>query len=284
MVYIMNFIELAKARFAAFSLLDVLDLLLLGVLFFVLYRFIRRRRAFPILLGVMAFFLLHTVSFYAKLDGLYYLTSSFFKSGVLVVVLAIIFQPEFRAALEKVGAVFISFFSLLSRVFRGKALEKNVAELKTAIMKMSESETGALIILERTTGTDDIVQSGIKIDAMISSELILNIFYKNAPLHDGAMIIRGNRIHAAACFLPINPDRGGMDASFGSRHRAAIDTSRACDAIVIVVSEEDGAISFAEGGELTFGIKEEKLEEILTARFSLLSAKLHRHSSEKPRK
>ena len=129
-------------------------------------------------------------------------------------------------------------------------------------MRLSATKTGALIVLENNTGVEDIGQDGIKIDAVISSELICNLFFSPAPLHDGAIIIRKKRISAAGCFLP-NYSDPALNASFGSRHRAAIGMSRNSDAGVIVVSEEDGKISYARGGELRRAIDEQTLKEIL---------------------
>ena len=259
-----EFLKQVGARFQSFHWTDALDILLLTALFFFVYRFIRRRRAFPILIGGISILLVHVVAKLTNLPGLYALTSAFFSAGLIFI--AILFQPEIRALFEKLGATVIAPFNRISGQLRTRETH-SVAELKKAILRMSQTQTGALIIIEHMTGIDDIVQSGCRLDALISSDLILNIFFRGAPLHDGAVVIREGRICAAGCFLPISADRE-LNTSFGSRHRAALEMSRSCDATVIVVSEEDGLISYAEGGELNWNVDEQKLTELLWASLS----------------
>lgn len=265
----MNLIDLARSRFAAFQPIDVLDLLLLGGLFFLLYRYTRHRRSFPILIGLLCFIALHPISAALKLDGLHSLTSAFSSYGI--VILVIIFHDELRSLLDKVGSAVLSLPSTLKRNSNSQAFRRDIDTLKSSIMKLSQSSVGALILLERTTGTDNLVTNDYAIiDALISEDLIGNIFSKDTPLHDGAIIIRGNRIHAAGCIFELDKE-SELNSAFGSRHRAAISASRASDAILIAVSEEDGAISYAIDGELICGIDEGTLEKILSDRFSRIS-------------
>lgn len=255
-----EFLNLVKNRFFSFNYKDAADILILGVLFFLVYRFIRRRRALPILIGVIVYLLFMNGAGLLGFKATYTLMHWLCVPGT--VVLFIIFQADIRSALEKVGVTLISI---------GKALKNKVIPISgsaeadavaKAVMRLSATKTGALIVLENNTGVEDIGQDGIKIDAVISSELICNLFFSPAPLHDGAIIIRKKRISAAGCFLP-NYSDPALNASFGSRHRAAIGMSRNSDAGVIVVSEEDGKISYARSGELRRAIDEQTLKEIL---------------------
>lgn len=255
-----SFFELIRSRFVSIGISDVIDILLLSTLFFLIYRFIRKRRAFPVFIGVIALLLARSLFKFLGLSAIYRFINMFCLPGIIVVV--VIFQEDIRAFLEKTGTGVIGFFRILAGKLHPVSGSKEADAVVKAVTRLSATRTGALIVLERSTGIDDVSQSGIKTDALISSELICNLFFAPAPLHDGAIIIRKKRIYAAGCFLPNYTDPT-LSASFGSRHRAAIGMSRTSDAGVIVVSEEDGRISYAEGGELSRGIDENKLKSIL---------------------
>lgn len=255
-----DFLELLRSRLETFGISDVIDILLLSALFFFIYRFIRKRRAFPVFIGLVVFIAAHGLLGFFGLDAAYSFIDVFYIPGIIVSV--VIFQDDIRAFLEKTGTGVLNFFRILGGRLRPAAGSRQADSIVKAVTRLSASRTGALIVLEKSTGIDDVSQSGIKIDALISSELICNLFFAPAPLHDGAIIIRRARIYAAGCFLPNYTDPS-LSASFGSRHRAAIGMSRTSDAGVIVVSEEDGRISYAEGGELSRGIDENRLRKIL---------------------
>jgi diadenylate cyclase len=191
---------------------------------------------------------------------MYNVINAFFVPGMIVV--AIIFHEDIRAFLEKIGALAISLVKIITGKMKMVSGNQETEAITKAVMRLSATKTGALIVLEKNTGVEDICQSGIKINALISHELICNLFFAPAPLHDGAIIIRGKRINSAGCFLP-NYSEPGLNSSFGSRHRAAIGMSRLSDAGIIVVSEEDGKISYAYAGELFRGIDAETLREIV---------------------
>lgn len=263
---ITEFLELFRSRIETFGIPDVIDILLLSALFFFIYRFIRKRRAFPVFVGLVVFIAAHGLLKFLGLEAAYKFIDLFFIPGIIVTV--VIFQEDIRAFLEKTGAGVISFFRIIGGRIRPAAGSRQADSIVKAVMRLSASRTGALIVLEKSTGIDDVSQSGIKIDALISSELICNLFFAPAPLHDGAIIIRRARIYAAGCFLPNYTDPS-LSASFGSRHRAAIGMSRTSDAVVIVVSEEDGRVSYAEGGELTRGIDETRLRNILDSYYGV---------------
>lgn len=248
-------------RLKSFGIADVFDILLLGALFFVIYRFIRRRRALSILIGVAGFLFAREIVLVCGFSGAYGFLNMFCVPGILMI--AIIFQQEIRSVLEKVGATIIGFFKLF---FGKRSPAYGVREtdaIVKAVNRLSTTRTGALIVLERNTGVEDIGQNGVKLDAIVSTELICNLFFPRSPLHDGAIIISRTRICVAGCFLPNYSDRI-VDSTFGSRHRAAIGMSRSSDAGVIVVSEETGTISYAFGGELKRGIGESELRSILS--------------------
>ncbi len=255
-----EYLKTLPTRFAGIGPRDFVDIFILSVLFFAIYRYIRKRRAFPVLLGLVAFIGVRAAVVAFKLDASSRFFDFFYKAGVLVPI--IIFQADIRSLLEKVGGALINLKNKLIGIFRRKESSREAEALIKAVTRLSSSRTGALIVLEKNSGTEDVAESGVKLDAKITSELICNLFFAPAPLHDGAIVIRGKRIYSAACFLPNYTDPS-LSPSFGSRHRAAIGMSRSSDADIIVVSEEDGRISYANSGELLRGIEFTKLREIV---------------------
>ncbi len=270
------FTELVKNKFSSFSdsyiniIIAIVDIFLLSALFFFVYRFIRKRRAFSVLIGVLAIVLIKELAFALKLSAIYSFLNAFFIPGMLMV--AVIFQADIRAVLEKIGVLIIGFCKIVTGKLRMSSGVSEAEAVIKAVMRLSATKTGALLVLENNTGIDDICQSGVKINAAVSHELICNLFFPPAPLHDGAVVISGKRINSAGCFLP-NYSDPEVNSSFGSRHRAAIGMSRASDAGIIVVSEEDGRISYAFAGELSRGIDEQALREILEKYYGLSGKK-----------
>lgn len=264
-----EFIELIRDRIADFRFSDAVDILLLAGIFFLIYRFIRHRRAFPILIGVVSFLLLSLVAELTPLNGIIYVTSALRTYGVFVLV--VIFQPELRALLEKIGDSVVSFLELLKKLLTGNTepyLNSNATKLKNAILHLSRLGYGALIVLEGNTGTDDVVKKGVKLDALISSELIESIFNTKSPLHDGAIIIRGGRIRTASSYVIVNSTYDPMPA-YGARHNAgrAVSISNR-DCISIIISEENHSISYARDGKLVYKINERELNTLLNSYFS----------------
>jgi diadenylate cyclase len=171
----------------------------------------------------------------------------------------IIFQPEIRRALEHIGR---SAFNERHLTEDEHTMEKIINEIITAVDNLSKTKTGALIVIERATRLGETISTGVKIDAIVSSQVLENIFVVNTPLHDGATIIRSDRIISAGCFLPLTTNKN-VDKSLGTRHRSAIGISENSDAIVVVVSEETGTISLAVNGSLTRNYDKDKLRDIL---------------------
>lgn len=257
---ITNFVETCKARFSAITYTDIPDILILGLFFFLVYKFVRRRRALPILIGVAVYAAVMQISCLLGFSATYAALKWLSLPGVIAVFF--IFQSDIRSALERIGVSVIGFGKLIRHKVIPRSGSREAVAIEKAVMRLSASKTGALIVLVRNGGIEDIGQDGVKIDACISTELICNLFFSPAPLHDGAITIRKKRIDMAGCFLP-NYSDPMLNSSFGSRHRAAIGMSRNSDAIVLVVSEEDGRISYALNGELYRGIDEQTLRDLL---------------------
>jgi len=228
---------------------DIIDIVIVAFLFYYIYQFIRERRAGKLAIGVVILFLILLLAKLLKMHVMQFLLQNLFQVGIIAII--ILFQPELRSALEKVGAEPLKSLRSISEAKSGEQAQAKalVEALTEAVCDMSLDKTGALIVLERSTKLGDIVKTGTVINANPTPFLIRNIFFNKAPLHDGAMIVRDNRLYAAGCFLPLS---GNTDIikDLGTRHRAAIGMSENSDAAVIVVSEETGTISIARNGEL----------------------------------
>ncbi|MBR1537910.1 MAG: diadenylate cyclase CdaA [Bacteroidales bacterium] len=238
--------------FIDISFIDVLDVLMVGLLIYWLIRVVRGTSAVNIFLGVL---LLYVVWIASRALGMKLL--SFILGQVLgvgVVALIVIFQPEIRRFLLRISSSTTAaqrgvFRKLFHNAKSGGMQSRELEELTAACRKMAETRTGALIVIRHGTALSDIVDTGDEIDARINRRLIENIFFKNTPLHDGAMILSEDRILAARCTLPIT-QRQDIPPHYGMRHRAAIGMSEVSDASIIVVSEETGGISFVSGGQI----------------------------------
>ncbi|MBR7112292.1 MAG: diadenylate cyclase CdaA [Clostridia bacterium] len=234
--------------FSTFGWHDILDIFCLAAIFFSLYLFVRDRRAGKLLLGVGLVAGIFLVSELLDMCAVRYLFDGFFGYGL--VILAIIFQPELRAAMERIGSV--PFDGLKTIGAETRELSSSgawVGAIVAAVKNMSFSKTGALIVIERSTKLGEYVSTGTTINADLSSELLCAVFVNKAPLHDGAVIVRGGRLYAAGCYLPLS-DKSDIFKGLGTRHRAAIGLTEQSDAIVVVVSEETGTISVAHKGKL----------------------------------
>lgn len=226
---------------------DIIDILVIAFIIYELLSWVRKTRAWILLKGIVFLMAIAAVSSLLQLNMTMWVFQTTISVGILAVI--IIFQPELRRALEQLGrGNFMS--SLFGQEEKEKRLSReSVESIIDALEKMAAVKTGALIALEQSVSLREYEQTGIPIDAEISSQLIMNIFEHNTPLHDGAMIIRDNRIVTATCYLPLS-DNSEISKELGTRHRAALGLSEAADCKVLIVSEETGAISMAEGGEL----------------------------------
>lgn len=240
------------------NIFSVLDILVVSYIFYKAYNLMKETRAEQLLKGMLLLVLLIPISSLLRLNMLYWILSNTLTIGVLSII--IIFQPEIRRVLEHLGRTTFNEVHILNDEEKMDAV---VGEVINAASNLSKLKTGALIVIEQRTGLAEIVTTGTKIDAAISSALLENIFVVNTPLHDGAVIIRNDRIAAAGCFLPLTT-HDDLSKSLGTRHRAALGISENSDCIVVVVSEETGIISLAVNGSLTRNYDKEKLKDILT--------------------
>lgn len=234
-----------------------IDVMLIAYLFYRIIIWIRGTRAVHLVQGIIVLLGATVVSGWLNLSVVNWLLEQVRLS--FLVAIPIVFQPELRRALEQVGRgkIFWRGLPLLDQ----PELEDLIENVERAVHVLSRNKTGALIVLERETGLGDVAETGIELDARVSAEFLINIFVPNTPLHDGAVIIRGNRITAAACFLPLT--EAPVDPKMGGRHRAALGMTEQSDAVAVVVSEESGAVSVAREGKLIRNLDEDALHSIL---------------------
>ncbi len=239
-------------RISSMSLRDVFDILIVSFVVYQLIKMVRGTKAFRMLLGLLVLVLLSFIAKWFELKTLMWLFENFWQVGVLVIV--ILFQPELRKGLADVGTLYH-----LGPTFKETMV---VDAVVSACMYFSLKRIGALIVFERDMGLKNYIDSGILLDAVVTEELLVSIFLPYSPLHDGAVIIRGDRIAAAACLLPLSSDPM-ISKALGTRHRAAIGLTEETDAVVVVVSEETGIVSVAVGGQLKRELDKESLKDFL---------------------
>jgi diadenylate cyclase len=236
---------------------DIFDILIITFLVYKLLGFVRETRAEQLAKGIGILIVVAVLANALRLYTLQWLLSNLVNVGLIALV--IIFQPELRRLLENLGRrKIISSYSGLDL----EEAEHITHEIRAAIERMSEEKTGALIVIERETSLTDIIETGTVIRAGISREMIGNIFYEGAPLHDGALIVRGDKLEAAGCVLPLTANKT-LSKDLGTRHRAGIGVTETSDALVFIVSEETGIISVAENGRLRRHLTGTDIEEIL---------------------
>ena len=237
---------------------DILDMAIMVFVFYKILALIHSTRAASLLKGVLVFVAALMLSYILDMNSINFIMNQLVRWGV--VALIILFQPEIRRGLEEVGSRrFMAFFT---RTETSSAVEQAIDQTVLACTEMSASRTGALIVFERENVLDDMVRSGTVLDAAVSSELLKNIFFVKAPMHDGAVIVRNGRVLGAGCMLPLSKNVN-LSRDLGMRHRAGIGMSENSDAVVVIVSEETGSISVAIGGMLKRHLKPETLANIL---------------------
>ena len=239
---------------------DILDVALMAFLLYKLLTLVKTTSGTNLLKGVLIFLAVLFLSSILHLNGISFILSRMLEWGVLALI--ILFQPEIRRVLEQVGSQRLKFLNLFSREGTVSEMERTIAQTVLACTEMSRSRTGALIVFEQKMQLDDMVRSGTVLDAAVSSELLKNIFFVKAPMHDGAVIIRHGRLLGAGCMLPLSKNVN-LSRDLGMRHRAGIGMSENSDAVVVIVSEETGSISVAIGGMLRRHLMPETLENIL---------------------
>lgn len=250
--------EIFSSIFSGVGISDVIDILIVAFVIYKILGFIKETRAEQLVKGLVVLVVVMLVSEIFNLYTINWILRNLLSIGLLALV--IIFQPELRRGLEYVGrGKFVP--SKFSQIDKDKA-KHITSEFVRAVESFSQTKTGALIVIERETALTDIVETGTEIDAVISTEMLGNIFYEGAPLHDGAVIIRGERVKAAGCVLPLTQNKS-LSKDLGTRHRAGIGITENSDAIAIIVSEETGIISMAIDGKLTRFLDTKTVEKML---------------------
>ena len=247
------------------SLRNLFEIAIISFLVYEILFWIKNTRAWTLLKGLLTIMVFAIVAVLLRLDTIVWILKNI--TTIAVTAFLVVFQPELRKALEQLGSQ-----NLLSGILAqddGKSSQefndRTVNELVRATFEMAKVKTGALMVIERGTSLKEIERTGIEISGLVTSQLLINIFEHNTPLHDGAIIIRGDRIVSATCYLPLS-DNMKLSKDLGTRHRAAVGMSEVSDALIIVVSEETGAVSYARGGRIVRHLNErqltEKLEEL----------------------
>lgn len=251
-------VEFFQNVFIGFRLIDVLDIVIVAYLVYKILGFIQETRAQQLVRGLVVLGIVFFLSDFLNLYLLNWLLRNFVTMGLFALI--VLFQPELRRGLEQLGRR-----NIVSGQFRSLDKENAievVKEIVAAVDDFSATRTGALIVFERETMLNDIIETGTIVDARISVRLLGNLFYEGSPLHDGAVIIRGDRIHAASCVLPLT-EKKNIGRNLGTRHRSGLGVSEVSDALVIVVSEETGVISVAENGNFRRFMDLKSVEKIL---------------------
>lgn len=264
----MSYDELIKGAASGltqFSLLDMIDIFIIAVLIYKLVVWTKETRAYEVLKGIGILLLCSLASQMLSLHTLSWILDSFLQSGSIIIVICILFQPEIRRVLEKLGR---SGKRLSKAALDPEAANSSeiVRDMHGTILSLAHRRVGALIVVEQKTGLGDIISTGTRIDGHLTGALIENIFEPNTPLHDGAVIVRGNTIVAANCYLPLSDDPN-VARELGTRHRAALGVSTVSDSVTLVVSEETGAISIARDGKLIRYVDSKALHDILETLF-----------------
>lgn len=242
---------------------DIVEIIIISIAFYHIMVWIKDTRAWALFKGIAVLLIgtLLAVSF--KMNTILWIAEKALNVGVIALI--IVFQPELRKALEQLGKKkFLSNILLIndSRTIYEKFSDKTINELVKATFELARNKTGALMVIEQDNNLNDYIATGISVDAVISSQLLINIFEHNTPLHDGAIVLRGDRIISATCYLPLS-DNMELSKELGTRHRAGVGISEVTDSFTIIVSEETGKVSVALGGQLIRNIDGEQLHKLL---------------------
>ena len=243
--------------------IDVIEIAIISFLFYHILLWIKSTRAWNLFKGIMVILIFVLIAALFQMSTILWIAENTLSVGLLAIV--VIFQPELRKALENLGDknILSGFLNISSKSETEKFSDHTIDELIKAVYAMGKVKTGALIVIEDEISLSEYDRTGIDVDAIVSSQLLINIFEKNTPLHDGAIILRGDRVVSATCYLPLS-DSLSLSKELGTRHRAAVGVSEASDSLTIIVSEETGGISVAYKGQFHLRLTAEELERILT--------------------
>lgn len=262
-----NLIDFSRSTLEKFDMpemswTDIVEILVIAFLVYEIFLWIKNTKAYSLLKGivVIAVFLLFAELF--EMSVILWIANRLFTIAATVIV--VVFQPELRKALEQLGRknFLSSVISFESNVPKGKFSDRTISEIIRACTEMAKVKTGALIVVEQNNSLTDVERTGIEVDAVVSSQLLINIFEHNTPLHDGAVVVRGDRVAAATCYLPLS-DNLTLSKELGTRHRAGVGISEVTDSLTIIVSEETGRISVAFEGELNRNVDVDTLRKML---------------------
>ncbi len=243
------------------TVIDVIEIIIIAIVLYYIMAWIKNSRAWALLRGIVIILVFIVVAAIFRMNTILWLATQL--ASIALIALVIIFQPELRNALESLGRR--NLFARLFRIDRNpdsRMSEKSITEVVKACRQMAEAKTGALIVIEGNEELNEYIRTGIELDSILSSQLLINIFEDKTPLHDGAVIVRGDRVIAATCYLPLS-DNLELSKDLGTRHRAAVGMSEASDSMTIVVSEETGEISLAYERQLYQNLDDNFLRERL---------------------
>ena len=259
-----NFIATYIARMPSIRWVDIVEILLIAFLMYHILVWVKNTRAWSLLKGIIVIAVFILIAAYFQMNTILWIVQNAF--GVAVTAVVVILQPELRKALEELGQKNIISSIIPFETNRtseeGRFSDKTINEITKACEEMGKVKTGALIVIEQNRSLSEYERTGIDVDGIVTSQLLINIFEKNTPLHDGAVIIRGNRITSATCYLPLS-DNMALSKDLGTRHRAGVGISEATDSMTVIVSEETGKISVAYKGELERSLDGDRLKERL---------------------
>lgn len=259
-----DFIATYIARMPSIRWVDIVEILLIAFLMYHILVWVKNTRAWSLLKGIIVIAVFILIAAYFQMNTILWIVQNAF--GVAVTAVVVILQPELRKALEELGQKNIINSIIPFETYRtseeGRFSDKTINEITKACVEMGKVKTGALIVIEQNQSLSEYERTGIDVDGIVTSQLLINIFEKNTPLHDGAVIIRGNRVTSATCYLPLS-DNMALSKDLGTRHRAGVGISEATDSMTVIVSEETGKISVAYKGELERSLDGDRLKERL---------------------
>lgn len=259
-----DFIATYIARMPSIRWVDIVEILLIAFLMYHILVWVKNTRAWSLLKGIIVIAVFILIAAYFQMNTILWIVQNAF--GVAVTAVVVILQPELRKALEELGQKNIISSIIPFETNRtseeGRFSDKTINEITKACVEMGKVKTGALIVIEQNQSLSEYERTGIDVDGIVTSQLLINIFEKNTPLHDGAVIVRGNRVTSATCYLPLS-DNMALSKDLGTRHRAGVGISEATDSMTVIVSEETGKISVAYKGELERSLDGDRLKERL---------------------
>lgn len=260
----LEIIETYLSRVSGVRWTDVVEIIIISFLLYNILVWIKNTRAWSLLKGILVIAVFILIAAYFEMNTILWIVQNVF--GVAVTAVVVILQPELRKAVEELGRKNIVStilpFELGKNLIEGRFSDKTINEIARACVEMGKVKTGALIVVEQNDSLTEYERTGIDVDGIVTSQLLINIFEHNTPLHDGAVIVRGNRITSATCYLPLS-DNMGLSKELGTRHRAGVGISEVTDSLTIIVSEETGKISVAYDGEIERNLSGDALKEKL---------------------